>query len=107
MANVLIGIVIISLAGCSMLTHKKHVYTGTWEIVHLRQMWMGCYQKGMSQRRYPPSIALSCDCYIDGIRENFKIERLNTTDKSESDSLILGKLAEECVQKFSASQGRT
>ena len=75
MANIFIGVAIISLAGCSMLTHKKHVYTGTWEIVHLRQMWMGCYQKGMSQRRYPPSIALSCDCYIDGIRENFKKER--------------------------------
>ena len=107
MFHVLLGFIIIFLVSCSALNHEKHNYTGTWEIVHLRQMWMGCYQKGMSQRRYPPSIALSCDCYIDGIRENFKKERLNTTDKSESDSLILGKLAEECVQKFSASQGRT
>ena len=107
MVHILIGFVIILLTGCSVLTHKTHEYTGTWDVIKIRELWMLCYQKGMYQQGYPPAVAGSCDCYINSIRSNFEQEFLEVSSNLKRSNPKLKKMAAECVLKFRANQSTT
>ena len=98
---------ILFIAGCSVLTHKTHEYSGTWDVVKVRELWMLCYQKGMYRQGYPPSVAGSCDCYINSIRSSFEQEFLEVSSNLKKSNPKLKKMAAECVLKFRANRSNT
>ena len=98
---------LILLAGCSILTHKTHEYSGTWDVIKVRELWMLCYQKGIYQQGYPPSVAGACDCYINSIRSNFEQEFLEVSSNLKKSNTELKKLSAECVLKFRVNRSNT
>ena len=94
----LIGLaIIVASAGCSVLNHKKHEYSGTFKVSSLRSIWMGCYQKGVNQMAMPPFVASSCDCYVDSLRAEFIEEDISNTELMNKNKEKLKKLAAACI----------
>ena len=92
-------IIFIFLASCSILNHAKHDYTGTFKVATLRDLWMACYQRGVSQMALPPIVARGCDCYVDSIRVEFREKDISDEDFMEKNRGKTGKLAAACLSQ--------